>query len=708
MFESVLIVTNTLFQCVLASVKCDWREDCPQGEDEMECEGATLTHVSLDQFPPGLVDLDENGFLTTYAYTKPWPNGQVQCPETHVECPGNNFCIPVYLRCNGVYDCPEHEDETGCDRHRCPGFYRCRGSTACLHPAHLCDGWAQCPQHDDELLCNLTCPDSCTCYGHAFFCTQPFQASNYTELRFLEAPASGVVPADVTNNVMLVHLGLAECSLTSLELPRLPNLHSLDLRDNLLQHLTLHHIQHVNNLRSLSLAGNPLMSFLDSDSVLILFVNIRVLDLSHVAIETVHLPELSELATKTLNISRLSFPPNLQTLNLSDSGVQRVLGAGFRPLKMLQTLDLRGCPVSEFPPDLLQGLTELRVIHTDNYKLCCPAILPKGFNVISCHAPSDEISSCESLLRSNIYRVFLFLFAILALIGNVGSLASRHFQSKKKKTIGFDVFVTSLCISDLLMGVYLAVIGVVDQLYQGDYMWKDTEWKSSAACQFAGFLSLLSSEVSALIICLITADRFLVLRFPLSQLRFSARSALLACCVVWTVGLALAAIPLLPVTSHWRFYSQTGICVPLPITRNDFPGHDYSFGILIVTNFVLFLLIAAGQVIIFTSIQANRLHVNENTTRVKDLTIARRLITIAVSDFLCWFPIGLLGLLAAGGVSVPGEVNVAMAIFALPVNSAINPFLYTLNRALERRKQKQYELLKTLLLQNASSSKARV
>ena len=35
---------------------------------------------------------------------------------------------------------------------------------------------------------------------------------------------------------------------------------------------------------------------------------------------------------------------------------------------------------------------------------------------------------------------------------------------------------------------------------------------------------------------------------------------------------------------------------------------------------------------------ANRLHVNENTTRAKDLTIARRLITIAVSDFLCWFP----------------------------------------------------------------------
>ena len=319
------------------------------------------------------------------------------------------------------------------------------------------------------------------------------------------------------------------------------------------------------------------------------------------AIETVHLPELSELATKALNTSRLSLPPNLQTLNLSDSGVQRVLGEGFRPLKMLQLLDLRGCPVSEFPPDLLQGLTELRVIHTDNYTLCCPAILSKGFNVISCQAPSDEISSCESLLRSNIYRVFLFLFAVLALIDNVGSLASRHFQSKKKKTIGFDVFVTSLCISDLLMGVYLAVIGVVDQLYQGDYMWKDIEWKSSAACQFAGFLSLLSSEVSALIICLINADRFLVLRF-------STRSALLACCVVWTHHPERLPRPRLLLRHSHRHQ----LC-PLPADRRR-AGHHFHVD------------------------PANRLHVNENMTRAKDLTIARRLIAIAVSDFLCWFP----------------------------------------------------------------------
>ena len=660
----------------------------------------------MNNFPPALVDLDEGGYLRVYPdLARSWTNGRVECPETHVECPGNNFCIPVYLRCNGVYDCPEHEDEIGCERHRCPGFYRCRGSTTCLHPSHLCDGWIQCPQHDDELLCNMTCPESCTCYGQAFFCTRPVHVHSYTELRFLEARASGLVPADVTNNTMLVHLGVAECGLRTLELPHLPNLHSLDLTDNLLKHLTINHLQHVNNLRSLSLAGNPLLSFLDSDSVFILFLTLHVLDLSNVTIEAIRVPELSEVATKALNFNRLSVVTNVQILNLSDTGVMHVLGAGFRPMKMMHTLDLRGCPVSEFPPDLFHGLTELRAVYTDNYKLCCPTILPEGFNVLSCHAPADVISSCEFLLRANTYRAFLILFAILALIGNVGSLLVRQILSKGTK-LGFDVFVTNLCISDCLMGVYLAVIGIADQLFQGNYMWEDTQWKSSGACQFAGFLSLLSNEVSALMICLITVDRFLVLRFPLSQLRFSPRSALLACCVVWAVGLTLAAIPLLPVTSHWRFYSQTGICVPLPITRNDLPGHHYSFGIMIVTNFVLFLLIAVGQIIIFTTRQAKTLHMDNTITRSKDMTIAHRLVTIAVSDFLCWFPIGLLGLLASGGVSVPGEANVAMAIFALPVNSAVNPFLYSLSIALEKSRRKREERLRKFLLSQARDKSA--
>jgi hypothetical protein len=66
------------------------------------------------------------------------------------------------------------------------------------------------------------------------------------------------------------------------------------------------------------------------------------------------------------------------------------------------------------------------------------------------------------------------------------------------------------------------------------------------------------------------------------------------------VGVTLALVPLLPVTSHWRFYSQSGICVPLPVTRAAlFPGHRYAFGVMIVLNLLLFIFIALGQALMY-------------------------------------------------------------------------------------------------------------
>ena len=102
-------------------------------------------------------------------------------------------------------------------------------------------------------------------------------------------------------------------------------------------------------------------------------------------------------------------------------------------------------------------------------------------------------------------------------------------------------------------------------------------------------------------------------------------------------------------------------------------------------------------------IRDSTLTAGDSTKKSNDLTIARRLVTIAVSDFLCWFPIGLLGLLASNGVPVPGEVNVVIAIIVLPVNSAINPFLYTLNMMLERRRRARERRLQKLVMSAMAS-----
>ena len=655
--------------------------------------------------PPALVHLDGRGYFTlsplegALPHTNAAPSGvnsSAVCPETHFSCPEVIFyCLPVYVRCNGVYDCPGHEDELQCHTYTCPGFYRCRGSIVCLHVDHLCDGVYQCPERDDELLCDLHCPPGCTCYGWSFFCQRPFNGTDQPLLRFLDAGGSGMPLRDLVANKMLLHLNIARSKLLQMEALSSANLLYLDLSDNYISVVTGEDFKTVTtNLRVLILAGNPISS---------MFTDVASSSLSWPKLHTL---DVSRVAMLTMVVGDLAIFPNLWTLNLSDTGLEVLSEAAFQPIQRLRVLDLRGCPMTHFPRTIFFNLTALTTVHADNYKLCCPATLPAGFNLLNCHAPSDEVSSCGDLLQSGAYRVFIAVSASLTLAGNLVSFVYRVFIKRADNRSSFGVIVSSLCVSDFLMGLYSSMIAVADRWYLGRYLWNDITWRKSAVCKGAGFLSLLSTEVSAFIICLITLDRLLVIRFPLRrELHMTPRSALITCGLAWTVGVALALVPLLPPTSHWQFYSQTGICIPLPITRKSFPGHSYSFGILIILNFVLFLLIAAGQMFIYWSVRINSMSSTATTNSSQNLTIARRLITVAMSDFLCWFPIGLLGLLASSGTPVSSEVNVAIAIFVLPLNSALNPFLYTLNILLERRRLVREQRLQKVLMSRVEALK---
>ena len=146
------------------------------------------------------------------------------------------------LLCNGVLDCPGHEDEQDCDSYTCPGYYRCYASTVCVHIDQVCDRHLQCPRNDDELLCGLTCPDTCVCHGHAFFCPTPAQLTNYSQLRYLDASGSGMSPDDVSHNNLLVYLSLTNCGLLTLNTLALSNLRRLDLTDNHLNSIMHRHL----------------------------------------------------------------------------------------------------------------------------------------------------------------------------------------------------------------------------------------------------------------------------------------------------------------------------------------------------------------------------------------------------------------------------------------------------------------------------------
>ena len=66
----------------------------------------------------------------------------------------------------------------------------------------------------------------------------------------------------------------------------------------------------------------------------------------------------------------------------------------------------------------------------------------------------------------------------------------------------------------------------------------------------------------------------------------------------------------------------------------------------------------------------------------RDMVVARQLSLIVVTDFLCWFPICVMGLMVQNDVTIPSSAYAWSAVVILPLNSPINPLLYTLKNAL--------------------------
>ena len=70
-------------------------------------------------------------------------------------------------------------------------------------------------------------------------------------------------------------------------------------------------------------------------------------------------------------------------------------------------------------------------------------------------------------------------------------------------------------------------------------------------------------------------------------------------CVLWM--LLVGAKSSLTVVYEPMLF-QSGLCLPLPITRHQFTGKTFAFVVFIVFNFALFLLIGIGQSFIYRTV----------------------------------------------------------------------------------------------------------
>ena len=303
-------------------------------------------------------------------------------------------------------------------------------------------------------------------------------------------------------------------------------------------------------------------------------------------------------------------------------------------------------------------------------------------------------------MRSQMLRVLMWIFGLSALLGNGFVIFWRlipHKRQERRKTKSSQVqsiLVTNLALGDGLMGVYMMIIASADMYYRGVYIVYAEEWQRSIVCKVAGLLSVLSSETSVFFMTIISIDRFLSIVFPFSQVNLSPKTAKVAAVIIWFLTIVLSLMPVW-VRQYFgsEYYGRSSVCLALPLTTERPDGWQYSVALFLFVNLFAFTIILVCYLGIFIIVKksAGKTTNTRKTSAAQQLEFAMRMGFLVGTDFVCWMPIIIMGFLSlTKQATIPAIVYVWSAVVILPINSALNPFLFTiLTREMSRQKAKK-------------------
>ena len=191
-------------------------------------------------------------------------------------------------------------------------------------------------------------------------------------------------------------------------------------------------------------------------------------------------------------------------------------------------------------------------------------------------------------------------------------------------------------------------------------------WQMSSGCQVAGFIGVLSSELSVYTLTVITLERNYAITHAMHlNKRLSLRHAVYVMLGGWVFAGTMAVLPLAGVSDYRKF----AVCLPF---ETDGAGLGYVVFLMLI-NGICFLILMICYMKIYCSIRGSQAW-NSNDSR-----IAKRMALLVFTDFVCLAPIAFFSLTAAFGLHlITLEEAKVFTVFVLPFNSCCNPFLYAL------------------------------
>ena len=375
----------------------------------------------------------------------------------------------------------------------------------------------------------------------------------------------------------------------------------------------------------------------------------------------------------------------------------------------LEYLNLRQNPLTRITSQTLLFLSKEADLLVSQHEICeCYAS-----NREQCSAENERSPylTCDRLMSDRVLLAMMWLIGLGALSGNSFVLIWRRKVAQKNKVQDF--LLSNLAVADFLMGIYMIGIASAD-IYFGNYFPMQSEtWRSGITCRILGGISITSSEASVFFVTLISFDRFLSIRFPYSIKKIGRKSVVLVATIVWIISLTLGVVPSVLSGTNFKFYDNSHVCIGLPLAltkiyatnegrqlspfqegyqvqnervifttefKGEVTGMYFSSAVFLGLNCLCYFFIVVCYFEIVRAVQRSSKESGRTREMKEQIRLTLRVGMIVATDFLCWFPVIILGILVQTRIlTLPPSVYAWCITFVLPFNSAINPYLYTIS-----------------------------
>ncbi|XP_046434881.1 relaxin receptor 1 isoform X3 [Neodiprion fabricii] len=612
---------------------------------------------------------------------------QDECPRGTFPCANSTVCIAQREWCDKVPNCPYGDDENEDECFDSNGSWDFFYSYAMSSGIELTCESFQPPKkcHRGRTACQVTC------VGAGLTRIPENMTSNLTSIVLTNNSLSTIGKNALVSYGRLTTLLMDDDEIAQIEpgaFENQKNLVWLTLLNNKLTELRRGHFTGLESLKMLLVEGNrieyaDLTDFENQTSV-------GWMSLKNNEIRTIrknafknqqNLVELNLAYNVIITLSPHIFLP-LEKLRkfcrVRSFSLHRILGFNpienlgidvLNPLQDLRSLDLQEIEIDNMDKNVFSMLPNLSFVYFKKFHYCT-TYAPQ---VQVCLPRSDGVSSLSDLLGKPLLRAAVWGISCVTCLGNALVLWGRLTARDENRVLS--IMIRNLAVSDMLMGVYLLTIAAKDLQYRDVYNVMANDWMSSWGCTIVGALAMISSEVSVLILSFMSVERFVLIASPLKINRpLTARNAYSSMIVIWVVGVIVALIPIIHWRSSTRFYGANGMCFPLHIDNPFLVGWEYSAFVFLGMNFFGLVVIFYVYTGMFASIWRTR---HATPLAVGDSEFALRFFLIVLTDAACWVPIIVLKIVAMTKYPVPPDLHAWVVIFILPVNSAVNPLLYT-------------------------------